>query len=158
MSALIPLLNKGEIVAHAVVDESDYVALSRHTWHLHRGAGTDYAVRHKRINGVSVALFMHREVLGLAPRTSSTVQPDHLNHNGLDNRRENLRAVTPSENAITRRPRASLSGIVGVYPAGTKWRAEVWRDRRRVHLSYHTTKEEAVTARIAAVEAQQVAP
>lgn len=152
MSATIPLLNNGAVVAHAIVDEADHAALSLHVWHLHRGSKTDYAVRHKRVDSVSVAIFMHREILGLAPRASSVVQPDHLNHNGLDNRRANLRAVTPSENARTRRQAPSQSGVVGVYPAGKRWRAELWHHRQRVHMSYHDTKAEAVSARTAAVD------
>jgi hypothetical protein len=45
---------------------------------------------------------LHRLLLGRAP---DGLWWDHKNHNTLDNRRKNLRAITPSANAQNRRPR-----------------------------------------------------
>ena len=41
---------------------------------------------------------MHRWVLGIMPNENQDLVVDHINHNGLDNRKENLRLVTASQN------------------------------------------------------------
>ena len=75
----------------AEVDAEDYVRLSRHKWLLRN----TYAVT--VIGGHSVR--MHRTVLN---ETDPRVVVDHVNRNRLDNRAENLRRMTPMENANNR--------------------------------------------------------
>jgi len=52
-----------------------------------------------RINDKRVILMMHRQILGL---TDPAIQGDHRNGDGLDNRRQNLRACTKSQNGMNR--------------------------------------------------------
>lgn len=78
---------------------------------------------------------------------------DHVDGNGLNNRLDNLRIATPSENCKNQRRRPdNTSGITGVswYRAGQKWHARIAVNRRTIHLGYFSTKEEAVAARKAA--------
>ena len=78
---------------------------------------------------------------------------DHINHNTLDNRRDNLRIVTPQQNNMNVRPRDE-KGIGGVHrqnPSG-KWRAVISINGRKKHLGLFENFEDAVAARKAAEE------
>lgn len=92
----IPLRNHtGEIVAEALVDDSDYEAVSSFRWSR---SADGYAVRKEP--GRSGLISMHRHLMGLEkydPR-----QVDHVNRDRLDNRRANLRIADPVANAENR--------------------------------------------------------
>jgi len=71
---------------------------------------------------------------------------DHIDGNGLNNKIENLRIATPSQNAFNRKisPK-SKSGIKGVYWNSrlNKWRVDINAFKKRVYLGLFQTKEEA---------------
>ena len=75
---------------------------------------------------------------------------DHINHNKLDNRWENLRPVTNQENQRNMKvPKDNTSGVVGVYwhkPA-KRWLASIRVDNRLVHLGSFASFSDAVDAR-----------
>ena len=81
--------------AEVLLDDEDYERLPKTGWYLSKKEGhnsnTDYAFH-------SFLGLMHRWVMGFAPGECLDVVVDHINHNGLDNRKENLRLVTTSEN------------------------------------------------------------
>jgi hypothetical protein len=81
----------------AIVDAEDYERLSEYKWHTLKNRRNYYA-RNQRPNG---AVLMHR-VITNAPRH---LVVDHINHNGLDNRKENLRLCTVAQNSQNARPR-----------------------------------------------------
>ncbi len=114
---LIPL-TQGKFT---IVDAEDYEWLSKYKWHVDKGDSTDYAAR--SIAGKNFR--MHREILN-APEG---LLVDHRNHNGLDNRRENLRLCTASENNMNRRPskRANKS---------SRFKGVSWDKRRRRYQAY----------------------
>lgn len=105
----------------AVVDADDFEWLSRFHWHVDTSNRRTFYAR-ARINGETVA--MHRLIMGLPTRGRSP-QVDHINSDGLDNRRSNLRVCDPSENTAHSRLGAPESGYRGVcaYPGG--WKAFV---------------------------------
>lgn len=71
----------------AIVDDADYDWLSRFKWHFERG----YACKKTREK-----VYMHKLING-APKGMHT---DHINGNGLDNRRDNLRSATAAQNSM----------------------------------------------------------
>lgn len=78
---------------------------------------------------------------------------DHINGNGLDNRRENLRIVTQSANVMNSgNYRSNTSGKRGVswQPDREKWYAYISKDGVMRGLGRHDTYEAAVEAREAA--------
>ena len=82
---------------------------------------------------------------------------DHINGDGLDNRRANLRQATHKENARNRRLSVNnSSGYMGVgwSKAAKKWRAYISPDGRQVHLGLFTSPEDAARARDAAAQEQ----
>ena len=99
----------------AVVDLSDYEMLAKHKWYAHKKKTdhTCYARRRGKLDGGKVTIFMHRELLNLTHQDG--IIPDHKNHNGLDNRRENLRIASPSLNRHNSKLlRTNTSGFRGV--------------------------------------------
>lgn len=104
--ALIPLLVRKEVVGHARVDAADFEALSRHRWSMIKSGLTYYAYRCEHIAGTrgTRTFYMHRVVLGLPQGAGHGTEGDHIDHDGLNNTRANLRAVTVSANRKHRRP------------------------------------------------------
>ncbi len=80
----------------AIVDADDYERLSKYKWHALQDSNNYYA-RKRRGHGM---VLMHRLLLN-APRG---LVVDHINHNGLDNRKSNLRLCTVAENNQNSRP------------------------------------------------------
>lgn len=88
---------------------------------------------------------MHREILK-APKNKST---DHINGNGLDNRRKNLRLCSVSQNACNQKPRVNnTSGFRGVYrKKGIKnWLVLIQYKKKSRHVGYYSTAIEAARA------------
>jgi hypothetical protein len=83
-------------------------------------------------------------------------QTDHINHDGLDNRRGNLRPVTTIQNQQNRRPRAIASSkYKGVCRhRDRKWLARICINGTQYHLGLFVTEEDAALAyNAAALEA-----
>lgn len=90
-------------------------------------------------NGRSV--YLHRWLMGL--KSGDPRQVDHLDGNPLNNRKSNLRVVTPAENAANRRP-TGVSGALGVYPAGSRWRVRLFTGGRHLSLGTYSSREDAI--------------
>jgi hypothetical protein len=101
-------------------------------------------------NGRSIPRTLHALIMG----TPEGLHTDHINGDKLDNRRSNLRVVSPSKNQANRRKRhpANTSGVrgVGLFEGGPKWRAQIMVDRKQRHLGLFNTLDEAAAARQAA--------
>lgn len=111
-------LNKGFV---AFVDDEDFEHFNKHKWMISDGG---YAVRNlPMVNSVRHGFSrMHREILGLKKRDGVVV--DHINGNKLDNRKENLRFCTISQNGMNRsHERKNKIGLKGVSwdKANKKW-------------------------------------
>lgn len=108
----------------ALVDMEDFDALACHDWRALKSnpnGRTTYAVRYHRHGSDPRNVYMHRQILGLADDEAV----DHINANGLDNRRCNLRVATDSQNMANRRKRNDRecsSQFKGVSRTGTKAR------------------------------------
>lgn len=129
-------LTRGKV---ALVDDEDFESLSRFKWQASQESGIWYARRgHKTIR-------MHTQIMG-------GLNVDHRNRNGLDNRRENLRFATRSQNGFnTKLFKSNKSGAKGVswykWLAVPKWRADIKVNGRKIHLGYFHDKDEAIAAR-----------
>lgn len=131
--------NKGKYFA--IIDECD-IGLMRLRWSVLIQKNTCYAAHYTHENGKKVAISMHRMIMGAGPAE----EIDHIDGNGLNNRRSNLRRGTHSQNQCNQRKRSSnTSGFIGVtwYQRYRKWRAGF----RRVFIGYFDTPQEAAEAR-----------
>jgi hypothetical protein len=84
----------------ALVDAGDYERVAKFNWYAFPSnpPGRFYAVRGANVGGRYRNIFLHQEVTGIEAR-----RVDHANHDGLDNRRENLRICGHHENMRNRR-------------------------------------------------------
>ncbi len=145
---LIPL-TQGQSVK---VDNRDYAWLSGFKWCAYRRSNTVarfYAVRSTSKFGI---VYMHRMILGLG--RGDHRESDHINGNGLDNRRNNLRICNHSENLrnLTAK-KHSKTGFKGVFfyqrrpTHSPKWISEIRVNGKTTRLgSYFTSPEDAAKA------------
>ena len=119
-------LTQGKV---AIVDADDYEWLSQYKWSAFRGRYTFYAQRCARINGKKRIILMHRQILGLFFGDKHV--SDHINHNGIDNRRSNLRLASRVLNGYNCKiHKDNKSGFRGVC-----WvkRTQAWQAQIRVN-------------------------
>lgn len=131
----------------AIVDPVDYYRQARYKWHTAKGTRTVYAVRQICMGkGKTRAVHMHREII----EAPAGMYVDHINQNGLDNRRANLRLADRCQNARNKPKtnRATSSKYKGVShrPKQKKWTATIFVNGRNVHLGHFKTEIEAARA------------
>lgn len=125
-----------------LVDSADCERLQAygHRVYVVRRKHTNYA----KIAGTTGMIYLHHFIVGSSSRQFDV---DHINHNGLDNRSENLRVVTKSINRLNRKgPRkGSKSGIRGAVWSSQKqkWQAIIKQNDHRFYLGFFDDKEEA---------------
>ncbi len=139
-------LTQGKV---ALVDDDDYEWLIQWKWHYHRSSNDrgGYAATWGSHNlSPRPHTMMHRLILG----ATSGSQIDHVNHNGLDNRRCNLRLCTRSQNAANQRAwdRCKTSQFKGVswHKSTRKWIAYGKAYQKMHHLGLFGTEREAAQA------------
>lgn len=133
--------NKGEVL----VDDEDFEWLDKYDWYLMRGKKVNYAYAYgKNIKG-SPKFLIHRLILN-APKG---IDVDHINGDGLNNQKCNLRLATRSQNLINRNKQSNnTSGIKGVSYCNEKKRKKKWKssinhNSKPITIGRFLTKEEA---------------
>lgn len=89
----------------ALVDQEDFERVNAFTWSYSReskGQKKEYAIRWKSSGGKRVKIRMHRYILDIPPGTLDARIVDHLNDDGLDNRRINLAVVESNHENMSR--------------------------------------------------------
>lgn len=144
MAKEIPL-TQGQV---AIVDDEDYEWLMQWKWYAiyRKNAKLFYAGRTEK--GHKSILLMHRALLKPEP----TELVDHVNRNGIDNRRSNLRVCTRSQNAANMKRKSGSSEYKGVFRTrgrgkpGRKWAAQICVNYKIFNLGRFDTPEEAKAA------------
>lgn len=133
-------LTQGKVT---IVDDIDS-DLNLKKWCAHKDRNVFYALRGKP------HIKMHRVILGrmLGRELEKGEQVDHKNHDGLDNRRENLRLATGTENCRNRSKRKGASMFKGVCwnKLRCKWQANITIDGRSKHLGRFDSEMDAARA------------
>lgn len=133
----------------AVVDDEDFDWLNQWKWAY---TGNGYAYRSIRTKEGVKHLSMHRQILQVLPN----LQVDHINGNGLDNRRGNLRTCTHRQNCLNKRGFSVHNhGFKGMNyrKERNRWQAQIRVNGKNIHLGYYKTPEEAALAyNVAAVD------
>lgn len=143
---LVPLHSSTFPGLYAKVDANDAEMVSRYRWHpivIKKPYASGFV---PDARGVTRKLKMHQFLLGV---TGQDGEVDHINHDGLDNRRANLRVVTPGQNQANKRKyaRESTSRFKGVsLAANGKWRAQLSVSRRKMFLGDFESEEDAARA------------
>jgi hypothetical protein len=103
------------------------------------------AIRKKK--NIHVSLKKHQILHYLIVEKRGGLEVDHINRDVFDNRRENLRYCTRSQNEMNKGLNvANSSGYKGVCGEGGKWRAQIKFRRNNLHLGMFLTKKEAAKA------------
>lgn len=130
-------LTKGDV---ALIDEQDVDLVSQYNWYSQTGNNTKYAANKSKASSI----LLHRLILGDCDTA------DHINGDGLDNRRTNLRSCSTAENNKNTRKRTSCrskyKGVVFDDSAINKWKARIYNDGRQIVLGRFSTEEEAAFA------------
>lgn len=133
---------------YALVDDADFEWVNQWKWYLNDNG---YAIRSIYIR-LSVGKYtskhirMHREI----NKTPDGFDTDHINRDKLDNRKENLRTVTRSQNTINVGLRANnKSGHIGIYwdKFTNKWRAEIKINYKKITLGRFINIDDAIIVR-----------
>lgn len=140
-------LNKDQ---YAIVDAEDSKELNKYNWFLRlpTGSNTQYAQRNnwcKKSKKHLTPLKMHRVIMN----AQKDEIVDHINGNGLDNRKSNLRICTTRQNNRNQRPQIGRSSkYKGVYwkKDRSKWRANIKTYGKSKHLGYFIEEVEAAKA------------
>lgn len=143
-------LNHGKV---ALVDDSDFDALSEFHWRHHRIDDEDYAFRdvYHPETQKSTVVAMHRHILN-AP---AGMLVDHKDGNGLNNQRFNIRLATRSQNQQNCGPRRNnKSGYKGVcwVKRYKVWKAQIMTNGVNKHLGSFSTPEAAYDVYVKASE------
>lgn len=95
-------------------------------------------------------ILLHRVILErkLGRKLDRREYVDHIDGNGLNNTRDNIRLATPSQNSINKRMQSNnTSGVRGVVWNGRKWQVEIkaGRNQKKLYLGQFDTIEEAAS-------------
>jgi len=138
----IPLRSRKYPDLEAWIDDEDLDKIAGFKWSPYTRKISDviYAVTTVRENGLSLSVRMHRLIL------PDTRMIDHINGNGLDNRKSNLRKASPTQNmANSRKRQGSTSRYKGVHwqTKASKWVAVIRYNRKHMYLGTFTDEIEA---------------
>jgi len=126
----------------AIVDDEDFDQVNQYKWYFNNGyARRWYLDKKTKKEGY---MTMHR----LINNTPKGMDTDHINHNGLDNRKENLRSATRNQNNQNYLPQKHSSKYKGVYwnKKEKKFKAYIGLNGKAIHLGYFKTEIEGAKA------------
>lgn len=136
----IPINSATHGVKEVLVDDEDYYWLADYQWSLSKqrdGSGFYAVTQTSRKNPPRRIVIMHRLIMGVDGMDGS-IQVDHINHNKLDNRRENLRICNNSENHKNARSWGSSKYLgVSFNKASGKWLSKIIIDGKHTSIGLY---------------------
>lgn len=140
----VPVYLKREIVAWAIVDDEDYSRVMEHKWMLRRtktercNYPTSYASK-------APLRKMYHFILRYKPEKGKEI--DHIDGNGLNNQKSNLREVTHQQNHFNRGPTGNRK-YKGVFrdKRSNRWRASCEASEERVVDEGYASEYDAALA------------
>lgn len=144
----ITIKDKDKIM-ETVIDLCDFEIVSQYNWFAWYSKGNDqYYVRGFNYSKYgNKQFYMHRIIMN--PPKDKLI--DHINHDSLNNKRSNLRIVTPSQNHQNRKPGVQLGQSKErnvVWDKFTNsWKVYFKYNKQRYNVGRYKTIEEAIKAR-----------
>jgi hypothetical protein len=125
------------------VSDDDFEQVNRFKWSARKNGNTWYVLRRDHSVSGDHRLGMHRQIMSAG--TGQIV--DHIDGDGLNNQRENLRFCTKAENAKNRKAwgRSRYLGVAW-FKRDSKWRAQIFQNKIHKHLGYFDIEEDAAIA------------
>lgn len=124
-----------------IVDDDDFEYFNQWKWRAEKKKGRIenwYAVRHVGRKQI----YLHRILL----KVPNKMVTDHINGNGLDNRKINLRICTQQQNIMNRRKTIGVSKFKGVSLSHNKWQAGIKKNKRFFYLGLFIDEKDAAMA------------
>lgn len=118
----------------AIIDDDDYEKISSMKWRSAKIGRTYYAFTGRGMG-------MHRIIMN----TPTGMDTDHIDGNGMNNRKENLRVVTHREN-LNNRHHSKSSKFAGVHFVKGKnypWQANIQRNGKVIYLGSFLEESDA---------------
>lgn len=126
-----------------MVDDDVYAVLAQLRWRASKQINTEYAVRwdNKKL------VYMHRMIIGY-PDLGVDLEVDHVDGDGLNNQRDNLRIATKSQNRRNMRKTRGTSQFKGVSLERKRsiWRAMIKQNGKNIQIGRFANEEEAAHA------------
>ena len=125
----------------ALIDDEDFTLIDQYKWSAHQCKYTTYAEHSSH----SKSIEMHRLIMN--PNSSQEI--DHIDNNGLNNQKKNLRFATKSKNAMNRHnivKHSSKYKGVGWQKDHKSWRARITIGQKEIYLGHFPTETEAAKA------------
>ncbi len=130
----------------AIVDNEDYRLICENQWYAQKIRDAYYAARRPKKQKI---IYMHRLILEnkLDRPLEKNEFVDHINRNGLDNRRDNLRIATRSQNQMNKKTQGKFK-YKGVSRDKNRkrWRARITFNKHRIHLGCFNDEIKAAKA------------
>jgi|SRR6185295_459669 len=134
----------GKLLMFAIVDDEDYERLTQLPWHPNKSVCKSNGHLSTWYAQGRDGMLMHRIVLGI---TDPLIKVDHINRNGLDNQKLNLRTGDDGHNHANRpKARLNTSGFKGAYKRKNRWSALISFNDKLEYLGTFNTAEEAARA------------
>lgn len=138
-------LTQGKV---ALVDDADYAWLNQWKWQAMRNGYTFYVARRIHVAKDKKRLEqMHRLILGL--QSGDNLLIDHIDGDGLNNQRVNLRVCTIAQNRRHSKKRmVGTSRYKGVcwHRGGDKWQSTIRVNKKQIHLGLFDSETSAASA------------
>ena len=123
-----------------LVDSEDFPFLNQWKWKINNSGYVYRTIRAKEDGKKWKTILMHRLIC--CPKENEEV--DHINRCKTDNRKQNLRILAHWGNLHNRKKGSGVRKPKG----RNKWHAIIYVNRKRIHLGFFDTKEEAMNARL----------
>ncbi len=125
----------------ALVDNEDFEYLNQWKWYASEGVNTYYAKRDVVVSDKKERIFMHRVIM----HTPKGMEVDHIDHNGLNCQKYNLRNCNKKQNGRNRIPKG-LSKYLGVHYNNRCFIAQIRINGKRTYLGSFKNEGEAALA------------
>jgi len=130
----------------ALVDDDMFEELDKFKWYAEKRGNTFYARMNIYNNGKQYRIYMHRYILGL---TDSKIKCDHKDHNGLDNKKSNLRTCSNLENSRNQKKVLNTSSRykgVCFHKRDKKWVAHIGVKNKLIYIGLFRNEQDAAKA------------
>lgn len=132
--------NRGKYVA--LVDDEDYEYLNQWRWNVAKYGRWFYAARNIVVKEKQFTIRMHCVIM-------NRMFIDHIDNNGLNNQKSNLRLCTRSENGMNRSKQLNCSSVfkgVYFYKNRNKWLVRIGINKKGTHVGYFDSEIDAAKA------------
>jgi hypothetical protein len=131
-------------IFEVLIDDEDFDLFNKYAWYIKVCSHTNYLVRSMTGKDHSKREYFHRKIMNPGKN-----HIDHIDSNGLNNRKSNLRPCSRSKNMQnSKKPKNNKSGYKGVHwcKEHKSWRAKIMVDGKAIYIGSFKNKEDAALA------------